>query len=154
MKILTKDQYDNLDVPVLFSEEYSRGYGSIIIDTRIYKFSWQSTLIEPQIKYLKPGVIGIGIDQHFCLLDSSSGKYLTLPLVSNFYYMKTIENRTFVICEIEIQIVNLDTLGPEKTFLFDEIIKDVNITGQFMTVTFLNDESIKIDLNTKTTYDC
>lgn len=77
---LSKEQYDDMDVAILFSEEYSRSYGSITIDSKTFKFSWQSTLIEPQIEHLKPGVVGIGIDQHFCLLDSSSGKYLTLLL--------------------------------------------------------------------------
>ncbi len=68
--------------------------------------------------------------------------------------MKALEQKVFVICEIGIQIVNLDTFKKEKSFLFDEIIKDVNLTGHIMNVSFLNEEDVEIDLKTKTIYDC
>ena len=73
---LTAKEYSSLEAPVLFSEEdrrFNKCFGIITIGEQRYKFSWYSDLVEPIIELLDSNLFGIGIDQHFCILNSSNG---------------------------------------------------------------------------------
>lgn len=146
MKTLTNEQYNNLNATILFSEEYSHSYGSITIESKTYKFSWQSNLIKPQIRSLRPNVFGIGIDQHFCLLNTKKDEHAILLLDTFFYFMIASEAIVFVVCETEILLVNIYSFKQEKKYMFNEIIKDVDLTGHSMKVSFIDDEAVMIDL--------
>ena len=147
MITLTKKQYDNLNAIILFSEEFSRSFGCITIETNTYKFSWQSTLIEPQIEFLESNIIGIGIDQHFCLLNSKNGEFKTFPLFTPFLFMKSFEKEIFVVCETGIILINPCLLEQDKEYAFDEIINDISIKDQFLTVSFIDESRTRINLN-------
>lgn len=149
MQILKKNQYDALNVIELFSEtDHSKSncYGLITINSHSYKFSWRSNLIEPQILFLKDGIVGIGIDQHFCLLNSQNADNLSLLLLSFFSFMKAFEEQLLVICETEILILDLSSFKLDKGFMFEEIIQDVNVVNHFITVYFIDGTEIIIDL--------
>ena len=144
---LTKKQYNILVTLELFSEEYSRSYGCITIDSKTYKFSWQSTLIDPQIEFFKPNIVGIAIDQHFCLLNSKNGEFKTFRLFTPFLFMKTFEKELFIVCETEIMLLNPFLLEQDREYSFDEIIKDITVRDQFLTVFFIDDSETRINLN-------
>lgn len=147
MITLSKEQYDNLNVAILFSEEFSRNYGCITINNKTYKFSWQSSIVNPQIEYFEMGVVGIGIDQHFCLLNSKNGEFKTYSLFTPFLFMKTMEKEILVVCETEIMLLNPFLLEQDREYSFDEIIKDINVKDQFLTVSFIDDSETRINLN-------
>ena len=146
MKKLTNEQYNNLYATILFSEEYSRNYGCVTIEAKTYKFSWQSDLIKPQIEFLKPNILGIGIDQHFCLLNTKIDEHAILLLDTFFSFMIASETLVFVVCETEILLVNIYSFKQEKKYIFNDIIKNIDLAGHSMNVSFIDEETIIIDL--------
>ncbi len=152
MQKLTAKEYHSLEAPTLFSEKDSRCdkcFGFITIGEHKYKFSWYSSLVEPIIESLDSTLYGIGIDQHFCILNSSSGIFKCWDLDTPFLYMMVYERYVIVICEINILFVSLDTLKIEKNYLFSEIISDVKLENRIMKVVFIDDNEIDIPIDDK-----
>jgi len=150
MKKLTAKEYYSLDAPVLFSEKDSRFnkcFGFLVVGEQRYKFSWYSDLVEPEIKALNTNSYGIGIDLHFCIVNSSSGIFKCWELNTPFLYTMIYERCVVVICEVNILFISLDTLYVEKEYLFTEIISDVKIVNHTMTVVFIDDNKVGVPID-------
>jgi hypothetical protein len=147
---LTAKEYSSLEAPVLFSEEdrrFNKCFGIITIGEQRYKFSWYSDLVEPIIELLDSNLFGIGIDQHFCILNSSNGIYKCWDLDTPFLYMIVYEGYVVVICEINILFISLDALKIEKDYLFSEIISDVKLKNRIMRTVFIDDNELDIPID-------
>ena len=152
MQKLTAKEYHSLEAPILFSEKDSRCdkcFGYITIGEQRYKFSWCSSLVEPIVEALDSNLLGIGIDQHFCILNTSSGIYKCWDLDTPFLYLIVYERYVVVICETNILFIGLDTLKVEKDYLFSEIISDVKLENRIMKVVFIDDNKIDIPIDDK-----
>lgn len=152
MQRLTEKDYYSLEVPVLFSEKDNRCnkcFGFITIDEQNYKFTWNSDIVEPTFELLDSNLYGLGIDQHFCLLNSSSGVFNSWDLDTPFLYMIVYERYVIVICEINIQFINLDTIKVEKEYMFTEIISDVRFENRIMRITFIDDNKLDVSIDDK-----
>ena len=152
MQKLTAKEYHSLEAPTLFSEKDSRCdkcFGFITIGEQKYKFSWCSTLVEPIVEALDSNLLGIGIDQHFCILNTSSGVFKCWDVDTPFLYMIVYEEFVVVICEISILFISLDTLKGEKDYLFSEIISDVKLENRIMKVVFIDDNKTAIPIDDK-----
>ena len=152
MQKLTAKEYHSLEATTLFSEKDSRCdkcFGYIEIGEHKYKFSWHSSLVEPIIELLDSILYGIGIDQHFCILNSSSGVYKCWDLDTPFLYMMVYERYVIVICEINILFVSLDTLKIEKDYLFSDIISNVKLENRVMRIVFIEEKELTIPIDDK-----
>lgn len=152
MQRLTSKEYYSLEAPILFSEEDSRFnkcFGFLPVGGQKYKFSWYSDLVEPKIELLNKNNYGIGIDQHFCILNSNSGNFKCWGLDTPFVYMMVYERYVIVICEINILFIDLDTIKVEKEYMFTEIISDVKLVNRIMKIVFINDNKIDIPIDDK-----
>lgn len=150
MQRLTSKEYYSLEAPVLFSEEDSRFnkcFGFLSMGEQKYKFSWYSDLVEPKIELLNKNSYGIGIDQHFCILNSSSRDYKCWDLSTPFLYMIVYERYAVVICEVNILLISLDTLKIEKEYMFSEIISDVRFENRIMRIVFIDDSKADIPID-------
>jgi hypothetical protein len=150
MQRLTEKEYYSLEATTLFSEKDNRCnncFGFITIGEHNYKFSWNSNLIEPTIELLDSNIYGIGIDQHFCLLNSNNGVFNCWDLDTPFLYMIVYERYVIVICETNILLINLDISKIEKEYMFIEIISDVRLENRFMRITFINDSELDISID-------
>lgn len=152
MQKLTAKEYHSLEAPTLFSEKDSRCdkcFGFISIGEHKYKFSWYSSLVEPIIEALDSNLLGIGIDQHFCIIDISSGIFKCWDLDTPFLYLIVYERYVVDICETNILFISLDTLKVEKNYLFSEIISEVKLENRIMKVVFIDDNKIDISIDDK-----
>ncbi len=152
MQRLTAKEYYSLEAPTLFSEKDYRCnncFGLVRIGVHDYKFSWNSNLINPTIELLDSNIHGIGVDQHYCLLNSSSDVFYCWDLDTNFLFTIVYERYVIVICEINILFISLDSLKVEKEYMFTEIISDVRIENHIMMITFIDDNELEIPIDDK-----
>jgi len=150
MQTISAEEYYSLEAPILFSEKDNRCnklFGYIETCEHKYKFSWNSSLVEPIIELLDSALLGIGIDQHFCILNPSSGVYNCWDLATPFLYMIVYEGYVVVICEINILFISLDALKIEKDYLFSEIISDVKLKNRIMRTVFIDDNELDIPID-------
>lgn len=150
MQKLTAKDYYSLEAPILFSERDSRfdkRFGVIILGEHKYKFSWYSSLVEPIIEFLDSDLLGIGIDQHFCILNSSSGVSSCWDLATPFLCMMVYERHAVVVCEINILFISLDSIKVEKEYMFSEIISDVRLENRIMRIVFIDDNKVDIPID-------
>jgi len=122
-------------------------FGYIEICEHKYKFSWNSSLVKPIIGLLESDILGIGIDQHFCILNSNSGAYKCWDLDTPFLYMIVYERYVIIICEINILFISLDAVKVEKEYMFSEIISDVRFENRIMRIVFIDDSKADIPID-------
>lgn len=150
MKTLTAKEYYSLEAPILFSEKddkCNKMFGYIETSEHKYKFSWYSSLVEPIIEFLDSDLLGIGIDQHFCILNSSSGVSSCWDLATPFLCMMVYERHAVVVCEINILFISLDSIKVEKEYMFSEIISDVRLENRIMRIVFIDDNKVDIPID-------
>ena len=150
MQKLTAEEYYSLEAPTLFSENDNRCnkmFGYIEICEHKYKFSWNSSLVKPIIGLLDSDILGIGIDQHFCILNTNNGAYKCWNLDTPFLYLMVFERFAVVVCEINILFINLDTIKIEKEYMFSEIISDVRVENRIMRIVFIDDSELDIPID-------
>lgn len=150
MKTLTAEEYYSLEAPILFSEKddkCNKMFGYIETCEHKYKFSWNSSIVEPIFELLDRALLGIGIDQHFCILNPSSGVYNCWDLATPFLYMMVYERYVVVVCEINILFISLDSIKVEKEYMFSEIISDVRVENRIMRIVFIDDSESDIPID-------
>lgn len=149
MQKLTAKEYYSLEAPILFSEEdnrFNKHLGFFSIGEQKYKFSWNSE-IEPAIELLSSSIYGIGIDQHFCLLNSACGAFCHWDLDTPFLFMMVYEKNVFVICETNILIISLDFFKTKKEYMFYDIVSQVEFENWNMRIRFISNKELVIPLH-------
>lgn len=145
---IDKDAFHHQAVPMLFGENDDRAnnhFAMICNDTHSFKFAWNSD-IEPIVKEIISNVYGIGIDQHFSIIDFNSGNILlNLNLFYNFYNIEGLRNFILVITELEIIKINLTGFVVTKTYALPEYFEGIEFKEGSIAVKCINGEVINIE---------
>ncbi|MEW5561627.1 hypothetical protein AB1287_15460 [Enterobacter asburiae] len=133
------DVFMKSNVPVLFHDkDYARQYYYILFNNaEVGRFSAQSE-ISPIVEYLEDA-IAIGCDQFVIFINCNDFSLLSvMNLPSFFYYFKLSGGYFFVICEVDIIMIEPPNFTEAKTFNFVSYIDHVDICGKNITVSFLD----------------
>ena len=124
---ISQDEFDRLEVPEIFTKDKSsRCYGVIKNDCQKYKLAWQSDLVEPVLAEVGVGIVSIGIDQHFALLDFiKNNVLLKLVLYFTFLDSKIFQRNLFIGTEFEVLRVNLTTYEVVNSYPLPEIFEEI-----------------------------
>lgn len=75
---VNKDTFYQMEILLLFADNNDRAnkhFAIISDDNHSFRIAWNSD-IEPVLKEISSGIISIGIDQHFSIIDFNTGKIL------------------------------------------------------------------------------
>ncbi|MDF7670687.1 hypothetical protein PT276_05670 [Orbaceae bacterium ESL0721] len=134
-------EFNNSQLPILFQEpEYARYFYILVYNKfNVLKFSAQSE-IDPIVKKIGQR-IAIGIDQSVGFWDISKKKISrTLSLPSFFYDFYFSKKYIFIVCEVDIVILEINTLIEYKSLTFSEYIDHIELKNNSLMIKFINDD--------------
>lgn len=145
---INKKSFYQQNVPLLFGEsnDMANNHFAIISDGKYrFKIAWHSD-IEPVIKEVILGVFGVGIDQHFSVIDFNNGNILLrLNLFYNFYDIEIFKNYILVILELEIIKINISDLKVVETYTLPDYFESIEFNEGIVVVKCVGDEVVNIE---------
>ncbi|WP_392566607.1 hypothetical protein RHO15_03185 [Utexia brackfieldae] len=134
-------EFNNSQLPILFHElEYARYFYFLVYnELSVLRFSAQSE-IDPIVKEIGKG-IAVGIDQSVGFWDVSKKKISsTVSLPSFFYDFYFSEKYIFIVCEVDVVILEINTLVEYKSLSFSEYIDHIELNDDSLVINFINDD--------------
>ena len=105
---VTKKRFDELDCPILFSDELTdRQFGVIRHGIQSFKFGWQSDTIAPFTLNVRDSVWLVGIDQNMVVIDFDKKKVALKISTDNFFY-KAVVHDDFLYAITELEVLKID----------------------------------------------
>ncbi len=104
LTMISEENFDQLKCPFIFSRtEFDRSFGIISRGTQMFGISWQSDIVDPVIKQMKPEIYGVGIDLNFVILDFlSNSTIFEIHFDSFFIDCLVFETAVYVVTEMTI----------------------------------------------------
>lgn len=148
LKHISLEEFIDLDCEVLFHDlKTARRFGVIINEVIMYKFSWQSDLIEPVIIINENNISCLGVDQMFTIIDFNEKIIKVLLQLDYFLYdIRFIGREIWVITELEILRFNLINYNISNTIPLSSFFKNIILTGSGVIVNCLEGEVIQVDI--------
>lgn len=147
-KIVSEKEFNSFsDYPILFQDKgiFNRSFGLLLSHKQSYRIAWHSDTINPLIQELNTNICSVGIDQNFAIIDFDKIKViLNLKLSYNFFTVKVIRERIFVVTELEIIELNNNDFQVVCHYDLPEIFEQMNINGEFIDVLCMEDVKIII----------
>ncbi len=149
-KELSELDFEQLDLPVLFGDKSDRSFGSILIqEQKLYKISWNSTLIKPNILVINK-VICIGIDLIFIIFNfEKKNILLQLNLDYFFYDVKIYNEYLYVITELEIIKLNISNFEICQKYDLPDYYNDIEFQEDDILISCVNGEVVNSKKNQK-----
>ncbi|WP_392562368.1 hypothetical protein RHO12_02475 [Orbus sturtevantii] len=134
-------EFDDSQLPILFHKpEYARYFYFLVYnELSVLRFSAQSE-IDPIVKEIG-NVIAIGIDQSVGFWDVSKNEISqTISLTSFFYDFYFSEKYIFIVCEVDVVILQINTLIEYKSLSFSEYIDHIELNDDSILINFINND--------------
>ena len=136
IKRISKTAFRKLNSYELFKEDKEAANNSFAViseSTNCFKIAWNSD-IEPMLIEIDANIYGIGIDQHFSIVDlNCNSVLLNINLFYNFFVTKLQGEWIYLITELEIiKISKLDF----------KIVKNYALPDYFEGIEFLDGQVI------------
>lgn len=134
-------EFNDSELPVLFHEpEYARYYYFLVSNNSdVLRFSAQSE-IEPIVKEIG-GIVVVGIDQTVGFWNISKNEIVkTISLMSFFYDFYFSDKYIFIVCEVDVVILKINTLVEYKNLSFSEYIDHIELNDNSVVIHFINDD--------------
>lgn len=135
-------EFNDSELPILFLEpEYARYFYFLVSNNvGVLRFSAQSE-IEPIVKKIE-GIVAVGIDQTVGFWDVSKNEIAkTISLTSFFYDFYFSKKYIFIVCEVEVVILEINTLIEYKNLSFSEYIDHIELNDDSVVINFINDDT-------------
>lgn len=146
--IISEKEFNSFsNYPILFQdrEMFNRSFGLLNSDKQIYRIAWHSNTINPLINELKDNICSVGVDQNFAIIDFNKKKViLNLNLFYNFFTVKNIKERIFIITELEIIELNNNDFQVISHYDLPDIFEEMTINGEFIDVLCMENIKIRI----------
>lgn len=148
IKIINENEYNSFSkYPILFQDKeiFNRFYGLFMAKNIGYRIAWYSDIVNPVINEWDDDIYSIGIDQNFAIIDFKKTEVLlNLKLSYNFYTIKNIKERIFIITELEIIELNKEDFQIKFHYELPEIFEEIIVDGNFIEVLCFGDLKIRI----------
>lgn len=137
---IEKTEFDLHEMPTLFNEDRANKCFAIAENGIIsYQFAWQSELINPIVLNIDKEIYCFGIDQSFCIADFSQHNILlNLKLTHYLYDVKKYQGWIFVISELEIIKININTYKIEEEYGLPDFFEKMHFENKSIKVKCLN----------------
>lgn len=147
-KEISELDFERLDSPVLFGDKSDRSFGSILIQGQeLYKISWNTTLIKPNILVINK-VVCIGIDLTFVIFDFDKKNILLELNLDYFFYDVKIHNEyLYVITELEIIKLNISNFEICKKYDLPDYFSDIEFQEDNIMIRCITDKIVYIKDN-------
>ncbi len=144
---ISESEFLNLNFPILFQDELTdRVFAILSSGEKKYKLGWQSTDIEPVIKFIDDNYCSVGVDLTFIIFDFSTGKILQkISLEYYFYDTQILNGFVYVITQLEIIKINIIDMTIVKTFDLPEFFESFNPNEKNIAIECMGGEIILID---------
>ena len=145
---ITKEDFLQSMYPIVFDDSgFNRRFAVVSNGTIGYRIAWGSTLIDPIIVELEPSIFGLGVDQHFAILDFSRNRIVAvLQLDYNLSMILSLLDSVFVVTEQKILRLSKSDYRVLKEYDTPDIVEDVESVGDKLVVTCLNGKEMSIDV--------
>ncbi len=139
---IQKGDFDTIKSPLLFKEEKANNCFAIISgNNNEFKLAWNSNTMKPIMKRMQANIYGIGIDQHFAIINLSEGCVeLVLDLDYNFFDFEIYNNKVLVITELEIVALELTNYQSKQEYALPDIFENIEMANGMIKVWCLNCE--------------
>lgn len=129
IKITTGD-FNESKIPLLFSETKANNNCAIITDgITKYRLAWHSDMIDPVILRITYGIYGIGVDQHFSIINFEKKEIpCTLNLMYNFLNAEIFDEWIFIITELEIIKMDKNSLGVLAEYALPDFFEEIQFS--------------------------
>ena len=139
VKSVAEVDFECQNLPILFCDKQFSHYYYFLMkeNNAVSKFSAQ-TKITPEVLETENFVV-VGIDQYIGIWNVDNADVAKeINLISNFYSFKTYNKNLFIICEINILVLDMHTLNVSWEETFEEFIEDVDIQKNKAMINFIN----------------
>ena len=128
---VTEEEFSKSNAKVLFSDDlYAQVFGMCKFNDKLYKFSWLSSLIKPNIFELNKSIFFIGVDLTLIIYDFELDRHLLQHVLHSYYNkMQIVSEKLLIFCETEYFIIDLNAYNIIKTGDFPDVFVDCEITG-------------------------
>lgn len=144
---VAKEEFDNNNHPILFHDKkHARCYYLLASDgVNKFKLSAQSE-IEPVIKETEE-IICTGVDLSVGFWNPSTESILKIITLTSFFYdFFFSEKYIFILCEVDIIILDASTLREYKEFSFSEYIESIEPHEEYIKINFSNGDRDNITI--------
>jgi hypothetical protein len=141
VKKITEEEFNNSELPILFHEqEHARCFYLLIFNKIIIlRFSAQSE-IDPVVKKMG-GIVAIGIDQSVGFWSIEKKEIVkTISLTSFFYDFYVSEKYIFIVCEVDILVLEVNLLKMHQELSFDEYIDHIELDKDSIKIYFTSND--------------
>jgi hypothetical protein len=146
LKNISAEEFSQLKVPILFRDKISdRNFGIITNEKIEFRLAWQSDTVQPEITEIFSNVYSIGIDQNFAIIDFTEEEVLLkLEFTYNFYTVQFIDDKFFVITELELIQIDKYTFKVLKEYPLPDFFQEMQQVDRHLQVKCDGDISIEI----------
>lgn len=143
---VSEEEFGTINADKLFGDiALDRNFGIISADLAKFKFSWQSTDIDPKLVNISESIYALGVDLAFTIIDFSTGKiHLNLSLDYFFYDVKINNEFIYVITELEIIKLKIKDFSLAKTYGLPEIFSDMEFKNGAIIVKCLDGQILEL----------
>jgi hypothetical protein len=146
LKNISAEEFSQLRVPILFRDKFSdRNFGVITNGKSTFRLAWQSDMLQPEITEIFSNVYAIGIDQNFAIIDFTDGKVLLkLEFTYNFYTVQFVDDKFFVITELELIQIDKYTFKVLKEYPLPDFFQEMQQVDGHLQVKCAGDVNMEI----------
>lgn len=151
LKEISKKKFHEIKNFMLFKEEKANNcFATISDDNYSFKLAWSSDTLKPVVEIIQPNIYGIGIDQHFSIINFGNGAILTtLNLTYNLYDIKIHNNKIFVITELEIITMEINNLCNMQEYALPDFFESIEFLNNVIEIKCMNNEIETINIPVK-----
>jgi hypothetical protein len=146
LKNVNNTEFYTIPGQVIFNDEMtSRKYGLLTNNKLNFKFSWQSDLVTPQVIKISNDTYGIGIDQHFAILDFKLNHIaLNKELIYPFLVAEIFHKDIMVCTEMEIVKVDGNSFIVKGIIALPDIFEDIEFVNDRLVITCAGNIQIEL----------
>ncbi|NMA73837.1 MAG: hypothetical protein GX963_06670 [Bacteroidales bacterium] len=143
---IEQSDFDKISAPILFgSPKTDNIFATISKEDIIYKFSWQSELIDPVIKNKDENELLIGVDLNFIAFDIETGEILNqLSFDSFFLNIEQYDDIFYIITQLDIYRLGTSDFKIIDTYSLPDIFDTISASDSYIVVTTLGREQVLI----------
>lgn len=146
IKEITEDDYNNSTNLFLFkSDGLNRKFGLISNRDVHYVIGWQSDLVNPKVLGLTFCSTAVGIDLNFAIINFCTVQVLVkMALTFNFIDIVKAWERLFLITEMEVFELELESYNVINTYLLPDIYEEIIVSEEAILLKCVDGKEVQI----------
>lgn len=145
-KKITEEEFKSVDLPIIFENKLTdRSFAIVYKNIDIFKLGWQSTDVDPILIQLREDILALGVDLMFSIVDTHAKKVLRNIKLNYFFFdFKLINDKLFVITELEVLKLNIVDFEIVDNYLLSDFFESIEISKDEILINTVDGNKINI----------